>query len=106
MPMRLSSINATNRTKDTFVFSPNFGNDTIQGFAASGSNHDGIQFNASAFSYLTSGMTQAQDLAAVLGHATSSGGTTTILDSLGDSLALNSVSVATLTANPADFKFV
>ncbi len=58
------------------------------------------------FSYLTPGMSQAQDLAAVLSHATSSGGTTTITDSLGDALKLNSVSVATLTANPADFKFV
>jgi hypothetical protein len=105
-PYTTESITATSRTKDTFVFTPGFGNNRILGFAATGANHDVIQFEASMFSYLTSGMTQAQDLAAVLSHATSSGGTTTISDSLGDKLALNSVSVPTLTANPADFKLV
>jgi hypothetical protein len=60
------------------------------------------------FSYLTPEMTQAQELAAVLSHATTSGVNTTISDTLAsrDSLTLNSVTVATLTANPADFKFV
>ena len=105
-PYTTESITATNRTKDTFVFTAGFGNDTIKGFAATGANHDVIQFGASMFSYLTSGMTQAQDLAAVLSQATSSGGTTTISDSLGDALALSSISVSTLKANPADFKFV
>jgi len=88
------------------VFTSGFGSDTIVGFAAKGTNHDTIQFNASMFSYLTPGMTPAQDLAAVLSHATSSGGTTTISDSLGDKLALSSISVSTLQGNPADFKFV
>ena len=105
-PHTTETITATSRTKDSFVFTPSFGNDTIVGFAATGTNHDVIQFSASTFSYLTSGMTQAQDLAAVLSHATSSGGTTTISDSAGDILALNSISAATLKVNPADFKFV
>ena len=100
------SITATSRTTDAFVFAGGFGSDTITGFAATGANHDTLQFSASTFSYLTSGMSQAQDLAAVLSHATSSGGTTTISDSLGDKLALSAISVATLTANPTDFKFV
>ena len=105
-PHTTETITATSRTKDSFVFTPGFGNDTIVGFAATGTNHDVIQFSASTFSYLTSGMTQAQDLAAVLSHVTSSGGATTISDSAGDTLALNSISVSTLKANPADFKFV
>jgi hypothetical protein len=42
----------------------------------------------------------------VLGHATTSGGNTIITDSASDSLTLKSTSLATLTANPADFKFV
>ena len=100
------SITATSRTSDAFVFAAGFGSDTITGFAATGANHDTLQFSASTFSYLTSGMSQAQDLAAVLSHATSSGGTTTISDSMGDKLVLSATSVATLTANPADFKFV
>ncbi len=100
------SITATSRTKDTFVFTPGFGNDTIIGFAATGSNHDTMQFNASMFSYLTPGMTQAQDLAAVISHATTSGGSTTISDSLGDKLTLSAIAVSSLQANPADFKFV
>ena len=105
-PDATESINATSGGRDSFVFSPNFGTDTILGFDAKGSRHDVIEFETSMFSYLTSGMSQAQDLAAVLSHATSSGGTTTIYNSMGDSLALSKVSVATLQANPADFKFV
>jgi hypothetical protein len=105
-PHTTESINATNRTRDTFVFTPNFGNDTIQGFVPTGGNHDAIQLDVSMFSYLTPGMTQTQDLGAVLSHATSSGGTTTISDSLGDTLALTSISASTLQANPAGFKFV
>jgi hypothetical protein len=105
-PYATESITATGRTNDAFSFTPNFGNDTITGFAATGASHDLIQFEASMFSYLTPGMTQAADIAAVLGHATTSGSSTIIPDSAGDSLTLKSTSLATLTANPADFKFV
>ena len=100
------SIVATGRTNDTFVFTPHFGSDTVTGLAVAGANHDTVEFSASMFSYLTPGMSQAQDLAAVLSHATSSGGTTTISDSVGDKLALTAISATTLAANPADFKFV
>src|SRR5208337_2759401 len=100
------TINATNRTNDTFVFAPEFGNDTILGFAASGANHDTLVFNTAMFSYLSPGMSPAHDLAQVLLHATSSGGMTTISDTLGDILTLGAVNIATLSAHPADFKFV
>jgi uncharacterized alkaline shock family protein YloU len=107
-PYATESIGAAGRTSDTFAFGPAFGQDTILGFAATGVGHDLLQFEASMFSYLTPEMTQAQELAAVLSHATASGLNTTISDTLAsrDSLTLNSVTVATLTANPADFKFV
>ena len=57
---------------ETFTFGANFGTETINGFTASGASADTIQLAQSSFSYLNAGMTQAQDLAAVLAHATSS----------------------------------
>ncbi len=58
------------------------------------------------FSYLSpSTMTQTQEAAAVLSHATTSGTAVIITDSLGDSVKLNSTSLATLNANLGDFKF-
>jgi hypothetical protein len=86
---------------ETFDFGANFGNETIMGFA----NPDTIQFAASSFSYLTGGMSQTQDLAAVLAHVSSSGGGTTITDSAGDSLTLAGVTPATIAASPAQFRF-
>ena len=49
---------------------------------------DTIQLAKSAFSYLTAGMTQAEDLAAVLSHATRTSSGLTISDTHGDSLTL------------------
>ncbi len=100
------SITATSRTNVTFAFAPGFGNDPIQGFAAIGPGNDVLQFETSMFSYLTSGMNQSAEAAALLSHATSSAGNTIISDSFGDSLTLQSVSVATLNGNLGDFKFV
>ncbi len=100
------AITASGHTAETFALGHGFGNDTITGFAATGASHDLIQFEASMFSYLTPGMSQAAELSAVLANATTSGGNTTIADTSGDSLTLNSVSLTTLAANPADFKFV
>ena len=109
-PYATESITATGRTNDTFAFTHGFGHDTIIGFASMGAGHDLIQFETAMFSYMTPAMSQAQDLVALLnpanGSITTSGGNTTITDSLGDNATLNSVSVATLAANPADFKFV
>ena len=83
---------------ETFQFGSNFGSETINGFVGSGTNADTIQLKMSSFSYLNSGMTQAQDLAAVLSHASSSGSATNIQDSHGDSLTLTGFSVAALEA--------
>ena len=83
---------------ETFKFGSNFGSETINGFIGSGTNADAIQLKTSSFSYLNSSMTQAQDLAAVLSNASSSGSATTIRDSYGDSLSLNGFSVAALEA--------
>ena len=100
------SITATTRTNLAFAFTPGFGNDSIQGFAASGPGNDVLQFETSIFSYLTQGMSQSAEAAALLSNATSSGGNTIISDSSGDSLTLQSVSVATLTSNLGDLKFI
>jgi hypothetical protein len=106
-----------NAGAETFLFSKGYGQETINGFAPSGTNADTLFLSISDFSYLTSTMTQAQDLAAVLSHATSAlspvvtvgGGTNggvTIGDKWGDSVSLVGVSAATLTANPGAIKFV
>jgi hypothetical protein len=101
------TVMASGRANETFIFGPNFGQDTITGFVAA---HDFIQFEASMFNYLTPNMSQALDVAAVLNplnkSVSTSGGNTTIRDSAGDSLTLNSVTVATLAGNPSAFKFV
>ena len=93
-------------THETFAFSAGFGSETIDGFAASGSNADELRLSASAFSGLTPGMTRAQDLAAVLANANSGANGTTITDSAGDRLTLAGVAAATLAANPNAVKFV
>jgi hypothetical protein len=100
------AITATGANDDTFVFTADFGKDAISGFLATGATHDTLQFSASMFSYLTAGMTQAQDLAAVLAHATQTGGNTVISDTFGDALTLDAIAKTTLTANAGDFKFV
>ncbi len=51
---------------ERFQFGQGFGAATIDGFLNSGGNADTIQLSISAFSYLNAGMTQAQDLAAVI----------------------------------------
>ena len=91
---------------NTFAFGAGFGAETIDGFATSGTNADTLQLSAAAFSTLTPGMTQAQDLAAVLANATCSASATTIADSHGDSLTLAGLTAATLTANPSAVRFV
>ena len=94
---------------DHFVFNPQFGHETIQGFNALGSNTDTLQLSISSFSYLNAGMSQAADLAALLMHSTSGTSSTTITDSSGDTLTLaglaNSTIAADAAANPHLFKF-
>ena len=97
-------IQIGNVGSEAFNFKANFGNETIEGFAT-GANPDTIQFALSSFSYLNPSMSQAQDLAAVLSHASSGTAGTTIPDSTGDSLTLAGVTSAMISANQAQFKF-
>lgn len=92
---------------ETFVFGAGFGHDTVTDLAShlSGLGADTLQFQASSFSYLTAGMTEAQEVAALLAHATQDGsGAAVITDSGGDSVALKGVSLAQLTANAGVIK--
>ena len=102
----VETIDATTSGNEHFILSAGFGHETIKGFVTSGTSSDTIQLAKSAFSYLTPGMTQAQDLAAVLtiGGATSSSGLT-INDSHGDSLTLAGVTPSMIAANPGMFAF-
>jgi hypothetical protein len=99
------TIDATSSGSENFVFATGFGSETIQGFAASGTTPDAIQLATSSFSYLTAGMTQAQDLAAVLAKSTENGTGLRIADSHGDSLTLAGLTAATIAANPSVIKF-
>ena len=90
---------------ETFAFAPHFGQDTINGFAASGTGHDTLQFSAAAFGE-TSTNSQAQDLTAMLTHTTQNGaGNAVIADIYGDAVTLAGVTKATLAAHAGDFKF-
>ena len=102
----IETIDATTSGGEQFIFSAGFGNETINGFSASGATPDSIQLATSSFSYLTAGMTQAQDLTAVLasGAKNSSSGLT-ISDSHGDNLTVAGLTPAMVAANPAMFQF-
>ena len=99
------TIDATASGAEHFVFSAGFGTETINGFEVSGASPDTIQLAISSFSYLTASMSQAQDLAAVLAHASNGASGLTIGNSNGDSLTLLGVNAATIAANPAAIQF-
>jgi hypothetical protein len=101
----VETINATTRGDEQFIFSAGFGNETINGFEVSGASPDTIDLATASFSYLTAGMSQAQDLAAVLANASSSATGLTISDSEGDSLTLAGVTAAMVAADPAMLDF-
>jgi Right handed beta helix region len=101
----VETIDATTSGGETFAFSAGFGKETISGFSASGAKPDSVQLAKSAFSYLTAGMTQAQDLAAVLTHGATNASGLTINDTHGDSLTLAGVTSAMVAANPAMIEF-
>ncbi len=63
------TIDASAAGAETFRFTAGFGHETIKGLTLSGATADTVQLATSSFSYLSAGMTQAQDLAAVLAHA-------------------------------------
>jgi hypothetical protein len=102
----VETIDASTSGSEQFIFSAGFGNETINGFSASGASPDTIQLSKSAFSYLTTGMTQAQDLAAVFDNSGAKGSSgLTISDSHGDSLTLAGVTALTVAANPGMIQF-
>jgi hypothetical protein len=102
----VETIDASTSGSEQFIFSAGFGNETINGFSASGASPDTIQLSKSAFSYLTTGMTQAQALAAVLDNGGAKGSSgLTISDSHGDSLTLAGVTTSTVAANPGMIQF-
>ena len=102
---RIETIDATTSTGEQFVFSSGFGKETINGFSVSGATPNSIQLAKSAFSYLTPGMTQAEDLAAVMSQATRSSSGLTISDTHGDSLTLTGVTASIVAANPGMIAF-
>ena len=77
---------------DTFVFAPNFGNDTVKGFTAGGSGHDTIQFSQSVF----------DTFASVLSHA-SQVGQDVVISSGNDTLKLLNTKLSALSSQ--DFHF-
>lgn len=99
-------IDATNSGSENFIFATGFGSETINGFEASGTTPDSIELSASSFSYLKAGMTQAQELAAVLAKSTQNATGLRIADSHGDALTLAGLTAAAITANPSVIKFV
>jgi hypothetical protein len=101
----VETIDATSNSGEQFIFSAGFGTETIKGLSVSGTTPDSIQLAKSAFSYLTPGMTQAEDLAAVMSQATRSASGLTIADSHGDSLTLMGVTPSLIAANPGMLAF-
>jgi len=101
----IETIDATTSGSEQFVFSAGFGKETIDGFSPSGASPDSIELAKSAFSYLTAGMTQAEDLAAVMAHATTGASGLTITDTQGDSLTLAGVTRSMVAVNSAMLQF-
>jgi Peptidase M10 serralysin C terminal len=99
-------IDAASSSSENFVFATGFGSETIQGFAASGTTPDTVQLAISSFSYLKPGMTQAQDLAAVLAKSTENATGLRIADSHGDALTFAGLAAPVIAANPSVIKFV
>ena len=101
----VQTIDATTSTGEQFVFSTGFGKETIDGYSVLGATPDSIQLAKAAFSYLTPGMTQAEDLAAVMSQATRGPSGLTISDTHGDSLTLTGVTPSIIAANPGMLAF-
>ena len=108
-PHSSETFTARRRTNETFAFGAGFGRDTIAGFLATGVNHDLLQLSASMFGFATSTSQKQQiaDARALLSDSSFVSGTTNTVttDQGGDLLTLNGVTLATLKAHLADFKF-
>ena len=94
----------SSKSDETFVYGPGFGKDTMAGFLATSASHDLLQFSASMFGF-SSNSSQTADAHALLGKFVTGTTNTTITDLQGDTLTLNGLTIATLKANLADFKF-
>jgi hypothetical protein len=102
-------VMASGRANETFIFGPNFGQDTITGFlAGTAATHDLLQFNASAFGAGLTSANQSADLVALLAGTANNAAGSAVITEHGDTLTLTGLSKATLSlaANAADFKFV
>ncbi len=105
------SIVASGQNNETFIFTPNFGQETLYGFQPTGAGSDVLQFAASAFGAGLTAANQSADWQALISpsHLTqNAAGSAVITDIYGDSLTLNGVSKTTLanSALAGDFKFV
>ncbi len=105
-----NSIVASGLNNQTFIFAPNFGQETLYGFQATGAGSDVLQFNASAFGAGLTAANQSADWQALIstGLSQNAAGSAVITDIYGDSLTLNGVSKNVLAnaATASDFKFV
>jgi hypothetical protein len=101
----VETIDARTSSGEQFIFGAGFGKETINGFSVSGTTPDSIQLAKAAFSYLTPGMTQAEDLAAVMSQANRTSSGVTIFDTHGDSLTLTGVTPSLVAANPGMLAF-
>ncbi len=106
-----TTIAATGFGAETFAFAPNFGNDAISGFVASGLSADAINLTASAFGLQAGAQNQTADWQALVangpnGSLSQSNGSAVITNTLGDKLTFAGVTEATLKAHPGGFNFV
>jgi hypothetical protein len=102
---------ASGRNSQTLAFTPNFGQETLYGFQATGTSHDVLQLNANAFGAGLTSANQSADWQALISPShlsQNTAGSAVIADIFGDRLTLNGVSLAALTdsGNAQDFKFV
>ena len=101
----VETIDATTSTGEQFVFSAGFGKETINGFSVSGTTPELDPAGEGGVLLFTPGMTQAEDLAAVMSQAARSSSGLTISDTHGDSLTLTGVTPSMVAANPGMFAF-
>jgi hypothetical protein len=86
-------FSSSSTVNDTFVFASNFGHSTIEGFTATGSGRDIIQFSKSVF----------DSFASVLSHASQTGQDVVISADASDSLTLKNTNLSALQKH--DFHF-
>jgi hypothetical protein len=93
-------LNGAVSGKDTFVFSGDYGLNTVNNFIASGGNHDTLQLDHSEFGDLAA-MIRGGDIQQV--------GTSTLITNphnAADAITLTGVSASQLESHPSNFAFV